>query len=206
MPPERLAILRRGNDVGFLARKLFPGGTDATAGMSPRSMDAVVRTQELLAAGVRVIYEAAFVYKEILVMADILVHDGNDWMMYEVKSGLRVSPTNISDAALQFAVVRGAGIDVKKMHIVHIDGYYKRRGDINLQQFFKIVDITEEAFALEAQLMRSAEEQKLAGIKNRCAVLLSVRMRFPWTMLEKCGREKSVPAGRNFPRGARTIV
>jgi hypothetical protein len=181
MPPERLAILRRGNDVGFLARKLFPGGTDATAGMSPRSMDAVVRTQELLAAGVRVIYEAAFVHKEILVMADILVHDGTDWMMYEVKSGLRVSPTNISDAALQFAVVRGAGIDVKKMHIVHIDGYYKRRGEINLQQFFKVVDITEEAFALEEQLMRSAEEQKLVlGLPQAPEVKIGARCYMPY--------------------------
>lgn len=161
MPPERRAILQRGNDVGILARKLFPGGTDATAGMSPRSVDAVMRTQELIANGTKIIYEAAFVYKEILIMADILVHADGEWSMYEVKSGLRISPSNISDAALQFAVVRGAGIDVKKISLVHIDGYYKRRGEINLQQLFKIVDITEDAYKLEAQLMSAAEEQKL---------------------------------------------
>jgi len=161
MPPERRAILQRGNDVGILARKLFPGGIDATSGMSPRSVDAVMRTQELIASGTTVIYEAAFVCKEILIMADILVHAEGEWRMYEVKSGLRISPSNISDAALQFAVARGAGIDVKKISLVHIDSYYKRRGEINLQQLFKIVDITEEAFKLEEKLMRAAEEQKL---------------------------------------------
>ncbi len=161
MPPERRAILQRGNDVGLLARKLFPGGMDASAGASPRSMNAVARTQELLSSGEKIIYEAAFVHKDILIMADILVQDDGIWKMYEVKSGLRVSPSNISDAALQFAVVRGAGIDVKKISLVHIDGYYKRRGEINLQQLFKIVDITEQAFELESQLMNAAEEQKL---------------------------------------------
>lgn len=161
IPPEKLAILRRGNDVGMLARKLFPGGEDATAGMSRRNVDAAARTQELMASGVNVIYEATFVHNEILVMIDILAKQDDHWMMYEVKSGLRISPTNITDAALQFAVARGTGLDVRGVSLVHLHQYYKRRGELLLHDLFKFVDVTDEALQLEATLMKTAEEQKL---------------------------------------------
>jgi hypothetical protein len=161
MPPERLAVLRRGNEVGELARKLFPGGTDASAGASPRSMDAVVRTKELLDSGAEIIYEASFVHNEILVMVDVLAKENGEWNMYEVKSSLRISQTNISDAALQFAVVRGAGIDVRRVFLVNLNGYYKRRGELNLKELFNVTEITSDAFRLESDLMKAAEEQKL---------------------------------------------
>jgi hypothetical protein len=159
--PEKLAILRRGNDVGILARQLFPGGEDATAGMSRRNVDAVGRTRDLMEAGTKVIYEATFVHNEILVMIDILVRVDDHWKMYEVKSGLRVNPHNITDAALQFAVVRGAGVNCTEVNLVHLHQYYKRRGELLLHDLFKIVDITKDALALEGSLMKTAEEQKL---------------------------------------------
>lgn len=159
--PEKLAILRRGNDVGMLARKLFPGGEDATAGMSRRNVDAAARTQDLMASGVNVIYEATFVHNEILVMIDILAKQDNYWNMYEVKSGLRITPTNVTDAALQFAVVRGTGLDLRNVSIVHLHQYYKRRGDLLLHELFKFVDVTDDALAQETLLMRMAEDQKL---------------------------------------------
>ena len=172
--PEKLAILRRGNDVGILARQLFPGGEDATAGMGRRNVDAAGRTRELMEAGATVIYEATFIHNEILVMIDILVRvddhpatssdnrsSAGMWKMYEVKSGLRVAPHNITDAALQFAVVRGAGVNCSEVMLVHLNQYYKRRGDLLLHDLFKFVDITDEAMELEKSLMQSAEEQKL---------------------------------------------
>ena len=190
MPPERLAILRRGNDVGVLARKLFPGGEDASSGIGPRvpgttsqsrSMEAVARTQEFMQSGVNVIYEATFIHNEILVMIDILVRDGSEWRMYEVKSGLRVSPHNITDAALQFAVARGAGVPVISASLVHLNQYYKRRGELNLQQLFTIVDITQEAFGLETGLMQTAEDQKLIlGLPQAPEVAIGGRCFLPY--------------------------
>lgn len=169
IPADRLAIMRRGNDIGILARQLFPGGEDATAGFKrtpestgqSRSMEAVARTKELIESGTEVIYEASFIYNDILVMIDILVKDGITWDMYEVKSSLRTSPTNIMDASLQFAVARGAGVNVKTVSLVHLHAWYKRRGEINLKELFAIVDITDEAVAQEQNLLRIAEDQKL---------------------------------------------
>lgn len=169
IPPDRLAIMRRGNDIGFLARQLFPGGEDATAGMGPRvpgsgqsrSVEAVGRTKELMDAGVNVIYEASFIYNDILVMIDILVRTETGWNMYEVKSSLRVSPTNVTDASLQFAVARGAGVFVENVFLVHLNGYYRRRGELNLKELFSVADITQDALEQEQRLMVAAEEQKL---------------------------------------------
>lgn len=159
--PEKLAILRRGNDVGILARQLFPGGEDATAGMGRRNENAANRTRELMEAGTTVIYEATFIHNEVLVMIDALVKVGEHWKMYEVKSGLRVNPHNLTDAALQFAVVRGAGVNCCEVMLVHLNQYYKRRGDLLLHDLFKFVDITDEALEMEASLMQTAEQHKL---------------------------------------------
>lgn len=161
IPAERLAVLRRGNDVGLLARKLFPGGEDATAGMSPRSVDAAARTREMMNAGANVIYEATFVHNDILVMIDVLVRNEDHWTMYEVKSGLRINPHNVTDAALQFAVARGAGVNVTQVYLVHLSPYYKRRGELILHELFRFVDITDDALRQETSLMNIAEEQKL---------------------------------------------
>jgi len=66
-------IFDRGHEVGELAHQLFPGGTIATDDPKKSSL-AVNRTAELIANGNEVIYEAAFVFDEVLVIADILVN------------------------------------------------------------------------------------------------------------------------------------
>lgn len=190
IPPDRLAIMRRGNDIGILARQLFPGGEDATAGMGPRapgtsgqsrSVEAVARTKELMDAGVNVIYEASFIYNEILVMVDILVRTETGWNMYEVKSSLRVSPTNVTDASLQFAVVRGAGVFVESVFLVHLNAYYKRRGALNLKELFSVADITDDALEQEQQLMVAAEAQKLIlGLPQAPTVEIGGRCFLPY--------------------------
>lgn len=173
--------MRRGNDIGILARQLFPGGQDATAGMSPRSIDAVARTREFIEAGVNVIYEASFIYSDILVMVDILVRTETGWDMYEVKSSLRVSATNVMDASLQFAVVRGAGVNVEHVSLVHLNAYFKRRGDLNLKELFAIADITDDALQEEQHLLVTAEEQKLIlGLPQAPAVEIGGRCFLPY--------------------------
>jgi len=78
-------IFNRGHDVGELAQQLFPGGIKATE--DPRkSAQAIKKTMELIESGTKVIYEAAFAFEEVLVIADIMVWDGKQCNIYEVKS------------------------------------------------------------------------------------------------------------------------
>jgi len=57
IPPARQALFSRGHDVGALAHQLFPGGVDASVGLTGAAIAA--KTQELIAVGVEIIYEAA---------------------------------------------------------------------------------------------------------------------------------------------------
>ncbi len=88
-------IFQRGTDVGILAQKLFPGGTDGTEGSPPAYKKGLKKTGELIQQGGNIIYEAAFQFNEVLSIADIIVKDKNgssrrseaekEWNIYEVK-------------------------------------------------------------------------------------------------------------------------
>lgn len=141
IPPARQATFTRGHEVGDLARKLFPGGTDATFKVGAKSTKAVKKTQELIAAGENVIYEAAFVHDEVLVLVDILVRDGEKWKAYEVKSSLRLSKSYYNDAALQYYVLSGSGLPISDFSLVHLNSDYVRNGSVDLNKLFLIVSI-----------------------------------------------------------------
>ncbi len=141
IPPARQATFNRGHEVGDLARKLFPGGTDATFKVGPKSSKAVKRTQELIAAGENIIYEAAFVHDEVLVLVDILVRDGEKWKAFEVKSSLRLSKSYYQDAALQYYVLNGCGLPISDFSLVHLNGDYIRNGAVDLNKLFLVVSI-----------------------------------------------------------------
>ena len=145
IPPSKQALFTRGHDVGNLARNLFPGGKDATEKGGARSSKAIKRTEELISAGEKVIYEAAFVYDEVLVLVDILVRDGEKWRAYEVKSSLRLSKTYYNDAALQYYVLNGYGLNVSDFSLVHVNSNYVRNGAIDLNQLFTVVSVMDHA-------------------------------------------------------------
>ena len=65
-----------GREVGALAQQLFPGGTEVP--FSDLSVtEQLVKTHELIEAGVEVIYEASFAFDGIFIKTDILVHTGS---------------------------------------------------------------------------------------------------------------------------------
>lgn len=161
IPPARQALFNRGHDVGNLARKLFPGGTDATEKIGAKSSKAVKRTQELMAAGEDVIYEAAFVHDEVLVLVDILVRDGEKWKAYEVKSSLRLSRSYYQDAALQYYVLHGYGLPLSDFSLVHVNSDYVRNGALDLNQFFLVVSVLKQAKEQLTNIIEKVNAHKL---------------------------------------------
>ena len=81
------ANFARGHDVGALAQQLFPGGIDLsparTAKYKPMFAEAFERTAEEVRKGTPVLYEAAFVHRQVMAAMDILVRDGDRWRAYE---------------------------------------------------------------------------------------------------------------------------
>ena len=113
------AIFKRGTNVGELAQKLFPGGEIAASGDPPDYEKALKRTAEMIKNGTKVIYEAAFMFDEVLSIADIAVSEKDEWKIYEVKSSTSISETYLNDAALQYYVISNLGIKVKDFSAIH---------------------------------------------------------------------------------------
>lgn len=145
--PAKQARFDTGHEVGELAQGLFPGGAPGVNGHPSRMAQLLARTQRLIADGATVIYEAGFQYDNVLCYVDILVRDGDRWQVYEVKSGSSVKAVNYFDAAIQYYILTGSGLDLSDISIVHINTDYVRRGGLDLQQLFAVESVLEQVVA-----------------------------------------------------------
>ncbi len=144
---NKQAIFATGHEVGDLAKKLFPGGTEIEFDGS--NFDGMIeQTSHLINEDTEVIYEATFRANDVLIMADILVRNGDTWDFYEVKSSTKVKPTHTNDAAIQWYVLNNH-IQLGKAHIVHINTSYALTSKLDIQQLFTIADVTETVMALQ---------------------------------------------------------
>lgn len=142
---EQKAIFNRGNNVGLLAQQLFPGGVDATPAKRSDSLAALKKTQDLIASGTSIIYEAAFQYDGVLAILDILVKENNAWYAYEVKSSVKISPTYVLDASLQYWVITQSGLVLDDISLITMNNQYTRQGALDLKKLYSITSVKKEA-------------------------------------------------------------
>ena len=142
------AIFAQGTSVGELACELFPGGVDCTPESYFDFQAAVIRTQEEIKKGTKVIYEAAFQFNGVLAALDILVKHDDGWRAYEVKSSTSVSETYEMDATIQYYAITNSGIDLKDISIVHINNQYVKNGPIDVHELFSIVSVKDRVLEL----------------------------------------------------------
>jgi len=158
--PEQEAIFATGREVGILAQGLFPGGVQSKPPNSFEFQRAVDVTGELIAAGKDIIYEAAFQHEQVLALVDILVRDGDNWRAYEVKSSTSVKDVYLPDAAIQYYIMRGQGIQLADISIVHLNTDYLRQGELDLEQLYKFVSVHSEVDALQPEMPGLVTELK----------------------------------------------
>ncbi len=159
MPAERLAIFRRGTNVGIYAQDLFPGGIDAGPKHPSQYRKAVELTSKLIAQGQEIIYEAGFQSNKTLILLDILVRNGDSWDAYEVKSSKKLSETYYKDAALQFFVLEEYGLKINSFSLIHINENYIRKDNIDIKKLFIITDVTEEVKNRKEYVRTKIEEE-----------------------------------------------
>ena len=135
---KQQALFDRGHKVGKLARELYPNGVDASPPNPRAYAKGIDFTRELIEGGTEVIYEAAFIYNEVLIYADILVRHGSKWRIYEVKSSTSISETNIIDVSVQYYVISNSGLEIEDISIIYINNEYLRMGELNLQLLFNV--------------------------------------------------------------------
>lgn len=155
------AIFERGHDVGKLAQNLFPQGVNASLGDPLKSLQQVKLTKELIVKGEKVIYEAAFLYNEVLVIADILVKEKNNkWKIYEVKSSTEVKDEHIPDASVQYYVILNSGLNVIDTLIIYINNEYVRKGELELTELFNIDSVKEVVLQQQGSVEENIERFK----------------------------------------------
>ena len=161
------AIFKRGTNVGGLAQKLFPGGEVAASGDTPNYEKALDKTGYLIDNGAKVIYEAAFMFNQVLSIADIIVKEKDGWKIYEVKSSTSISETYINDAALQYYVISNFGIKVKDFSIVFINNQYVRKGNLKLGELFTIESVLELIRPMQKSVKENVQRFKKVLMKKQ---------------------------------------
>lgn len=157
-----------GHLVGAMAQKLFAGGLDISN--ISRSRDILVQeTKKLIEKGYSVLYEATFEFNNVLVMADIILKEGDEWKIYEIKSSQKISDTNRLDAALQYYVMKGSGLPIKEFHLSCLN--YPRNEVVEM----KAEEIPTDLFQFENVTLFCEEqlfttEEKIKALKTTLAL------------------------------------
>jgi predicted RecB family nuclease len=150
----------RGNEVGILARQLYPGGTEVSPENPENFFAAAAKTREFIDRGADVLYEAAFLHEKTFCVTDILVRDGDAWRACEVKSAAGISPEHIMDAAMQYHVITEAGVVLKGMSLIHINRRYQRHGEVTVPSLFSERSVWEQVLGKQETVQRVLREQR----------------------------------------------
>jgi hypothetical protein len=149
------AVFDQGTNVGALARTYVPGGTliDFPYHQTQRQLDA---TTAALAGGAPVIYEASFSADRVFVAVDILERLRDGFGLIEVKSSTGAKPEHYPDAAIQVHVLRSAGVDVRRIAIMHLN---RACTFPDLSDLFARTDVTGQVTTLLPGIPAQAQEQ-----------------------------------------------
>lgn len=145
----QLAIFRKGTSAGILAQSLFPGGIDASSSSHFLYKEGIEKTNALMQNQNQTIYEASFLFDELLVIADIVVKKGNIINVYEVKSTTSITDVIINDAAIQYHIISNAGYKINDFSIIHLNKNYVREGELNINSLFMIKSVKNKIKSLQ---------------------------------------------------------
>lgn len=146
----RQDAIKAGNQIGDLAKKLFPDGEEIIFDITDFS-GMLSKTKKLIEDGTQVIYEATFSENGIFAMADILVKCGDKWNVYEVKGSTYVKDVHLSDASIQWYALSQV-LPLNHAYIVYVNNQYIRDGELDVNKLFAIEDVTSSVIAQQDQI------------------------------------------------------
>jgi hypothetical protein len=145
----------QGVQVGELARGEFPGGVLIDLPHN-EGVARVAATRRAIDSGAPAIFEATFIEAGVFVSVDVLLRDGDGWVLIEVKSSTKLKDEHVPDAAVQCYVVRRAGLEIPRVELMLLnpDFRHPEQGDL-----FMRTDVTEETEALLPQIPQLIADQ-----------------------------------------------
>lgn len=154
-------IFATGHSVGEYAQKLFPGGVNCGYEITNSGQKSAELTAKYISEGAKVIYEGAFQFDEVLVIADIMVKSEKGWKIYEVKSATSVTDQYIDDTSVQYYIITKCGNKIDDISVVYINNQYVKKGDIDVKQLFNIESVLDKVKHLQDKV-----EKKIAEFKK----------------------------------------
>jgi predicted RecB family nuclease len=156
------AIFDVGHKVGELATRLYPGGRRIAEDHTHHEKAVQTTLKVIENPEIHAIYEAAFLSDDIRVRVDILERlENGRWNLIEVKSSASVKDVHLPDVAVQWHVLRGAGLEIDKAFLMHVNNEYVYDGkELDLNSFFISSDVTKEVVAMQESVPSMISELK----------------------------------------------
>ena len=140
------AVMDGGTRFGEVARTLF--GSGEVLDIRNGAEHCVQKTEQLMAAGARYIFEAAFKSDDTLVLVDVLERVNragrHRYRAVEVKASTSVKDTYLDDCAIQSHVVESATGASVKVSVGIVNNQFVYGGDGNYQGILKEVEVDEQ--------------------------------------------------------------
>ena len=135
-----LALFRQGNEVGQIAKKLFPEGVDIP---EADFMKNIHLTKDAIDAR-KMSFEAGIMEGNIYARADMLVPiEGGEWDIVEVKGSNKIKPEHLHDISFQRHVYQKSGLKIRKCFLIYLNRDFKKNGEINPEEFFIMEEVTD---------------------------------------------------------------
>jgi Domain of unknown function(DUF2779) len=134
-----------GHEVGQLAQAYFENGIEITEKYYEIDK-AIASTVQAVDQGYQAIFEATACSSDgAFSRIDILkkVAGSKMWDLIEVKQSTGVRDYYLDDMALQRYAFEGAGYNIRKTILMHVNNQYVRKGAIDPKGFFALEDCTE---------------------------------------------------------------
>jgi hypothetical protein len=148
-----------GHAVGALARNRYPGGALIGEGLDWAEADHATRVA-LRDRAIPAIFEGVLSFDRVRVQADILTRTRDRrFDLFEVKSTLDLKPEHEWDLAVQYHVLRGAGVPIRWARLMHLNrDYVYSGGDYDLKRLFTFTNLT--------RLVHKRREEVAAALKE----------------------------------------
>ncbi len=141
------ALFASGNRYEAYAEELFPKGITLGWNNFSEYQDLPQRTQKALSDGAATLFQGRFVYEDLTCIIDVLQRvDGNVFDLFEIKASTSAKTSHIPDLAFQVHVLRGAGLSIRRVGVVHVNRDYTRNGPLDIEALSTIEDVTEDVF------------------------------------------------------------
>jgi Domain of unknown function(DUF2779) len=182
------AIFQMGHNVGELAQSYFPNGVLAVQKNEYPNAATAGYTKALIEKGASTIYEATFMYDNIVVAVDVLHKIGNTWYFFEVKASTAVKDYHYTDVAIQYYVMQNSLMqwhfqkgNTLEANVMFLNNQYVRQGELDVKQLFTYENVTAAIQEMQADIAPNTRDMRIMLNAEMPMVAMGKQCTHPFT-------------------------